>query len=166
MAVGGLLAGGGAALWRGGTSIEPSSQAEASDLWALEFEAVPAAPVPVRLIRGRPLLINFWATWCVPCVTEMPLLDRFARDQRPAGWRVLALAVDQREAVLQFLQERALQLPVALAGGAGIDLSRALGNRLGALPFTCVFNSVGTRADQHLGAVDEARLAAWTRLVN
>ena len=160
-----LLAGVGAALWRGGTSTQPSPAIGSADIWTLEFEAVPAATSPVRLVRGKPLLVNFWATWCVPCVTEMPLLDRFAREPATAGWRVIALAVDQRDAVRRFLLERGLQLPVALAGAAGIDLSRSLGNRLGALPFTCVFNSAGTASGQHLGAIDEARLESWVLAV-
>ena len=65
------------------------------DIWGLEFKSVDGAPVKMAGWRGRPLLLNFWATWCGPCVVEMPLLDRFARQQSPVGWRVLALAVDQ-----------------------------------------------------------------------
>ena len=71
---------------------------------------------------------------------EMPLLDRFAKERASSGWRVLALAIDGADPVRKFVAERSLALPIALAGAEGIDLSRVLGNKLGALPFSVVFN--------------------------
>ena len=111
--------------------------------------------------RGRPLLLNFWATWCAPCVTEMPLLDRFASERAASGWRVLALALDQADPVRRFVAERKLGLPVALAGSDGFALSRALGNVHGALPFTAVFDSSGARTDHTLGTVSADLLDRW-----
>jgi len=131
------------------------------DLWALEFQSVDEAPIKMASWRGRPLLLNFWATWCVPCVVEMPLLDRFARDQPPRGWQVLALAVDQPDPVRRFIAERTLTLPVAVAGAIGLELSRQLGNGGGGLPFTAAFDSTGAAVRRRLGAVSAELLAEW-----
>jgi len=131
------------------------------DLWALEFQSVDGAPIKMAAWRGRPLLLNFWATWCVPCVVEMPLLDRFARDQPPRGWQVLALAVDQPDPVRRFIAERTLTLPVAVAGAIGLELSRQLGNGGGGLPFTAAFDSTGAAVQRRLGAVSTDLLAQW-----
>jgi len=131
------------------------------DLWGLEFQSLEGAPVKMSGWRGRPLLLNFWATWCGPCVVEMPLLDRFAREQPPTGWRVLALAVDQPDPVRRFIAERTLMLPVAIAGATGLDLSRHLGNSGGGLPFTAVFDSTGAAVERRLGLVSAALLAGW-----
>jgi len=131
------------------------------DLWGLEFQSLEGAPVRMSGWRGRPLLLNFWATWCGPCVVEMPLLDRFAREQPPTGWRVLALAVDQPDPVRRFIAERTLTLPVAIAGAIGLDLSRHLGNRGGGLPFTAAFDSTGAAVQRRLGVVSAALLAGW-----
>ena len=131
------------------------------DLWALEFQSIDGAPVRMAGWRGRPLLLNFWATWCGPCVVEMPLLDRFARQQSPVGWRVLALAVDQPDPVRRFIAERPLTLPVAIAGDLGLDLSRHLGNAGGGLPFTAAFDSTGAAVQRRLGIVSAELLAGW-----
>jgi thiol-disulfide isomerase/thioredoxin len=133
------------------------------DLWSLTFEGLDGTPVVMSALRGRPLLLNFWATWCGPCVVEMPLLDRFAREQAAPGWRVLALAVDQPDPVRRFIAERTLRLPVAIAGASGLELSRQLGNVQGGLPFTAAFDTGGSAAQRRLGPVTQDLLADWVK---
>jgi thiol-disulfide isomerase/thioredoxin len=143
---------------------ERDDDAEAAvDLWSLSFPSLEGAPLAMSGWRGKPLLLNFWATWCAPCVVEMPLLDRFARERAAQGWRVLALAVDQPDPVRRFIAERNVRLPIALAGAVGLDLSRQLGNQNGGLPFTAAFDSTGAKVHDHLGAVDAELLAGWVR---
>ena len=147
--------GAGTALRRSRESAEDNEAVDVPiDLWSLRFDSVDGAPIAMSALRGRPLLLNFWATWCGPCVVEMPLLDRFARDQGPGGWQVLALAVDQPDPVRRFIAERTLRLPVALAGAIGLDLSRRLGNSQGGLPFSVAFERSGQAFQHRLGARD------------
>ena len=125
-------AGVGTALWR--SRDEPDT----SRLWSLRFPRPGGGELVLAEMRGRPLLLNFWATWCVPCVTEMPLLDRFYSEHRATGWCV-----------------------VGLAGTDGLELARALGNSQGGLPFSVAFDAAGRPKARKLGALDQKTLAAW-----
>jgi thiol-disulfide isomerase/thioredoxin len=157
-----VVAGASTALWRSRPSRDQPQPAGPVDLWSLSFASIDGVPLPMTRLRGKALLLNFWATWCAPCATEMPLLDAFARTASSRGWSVLALAVDSAEPVRRFLAERALSLPVALAGADGLDLSRSLGNSIGALPFTVAFAASGQVTQRKLGALDGLALRAWT----
>ena len=158
----GLAAGVAGALvnWR---RLSPSDPAEGAlaGFWSSEFDTPGDARLAARSLRGRPLVLNFWATWCPPCVTEMPELDRFARDFAPKGWQVLGLAIDQADAVRRFLAATPVSFPIVITGTAGLELVRALGNATGGLPFTVVLDSDGQVRHRKMGATDHTELAAW-----
>jgi thiol-disulfide isomerase/thioredoxin len=152
-------AGVGVAWWRHqpGPVLE---QAEAH-FWASRFEGVHGETVELAPWRGKPLLVNFWATWCPPCVEELPLLNAFYQRQAANGWQVLGLAVDRVDPVRRFLEKLPLAFPVALAGMAGIELSRSLGNPTGGLPYSIVLGASGAVVQRKIGKVSEGELLAW-----
>jgi thiol-disulfide isomerase/thioredoxin len=150
-------AGAGSYVWRergaGDTGFEP--------LWALRFPQPGGGELVMAERRGKPLLLNFWATWCPPCLKEMPDLDRFAREYGGRGWQVVGLAVDGPTPVREFLQRTPVTFAIGLAGFEGTDLSRALGNAQGALPFTAVFDARGRIVQRKLGQTDYPELVRW-----
>lgn len=153
------LAGVGVAWW------ERQRDAAASPIpgfWAQEWPTPRGEVQTMQSLQGRPLLLNFWATWCPPCVEELPLINAFYREHRPNGWQVLALAVDQLAPVQRFLQTMPLDFPVGLAGATGAEWARSLGNLGGGLPFSVVLDSRGVVVQRKIGRLMSEDLAAWS----
>ena len=133
-------------------------------LWSMSFDTPHGQPQPMSSFRGRPLLLNFWATWCPPCVEELPLLDAFYQAHKAKGWQVLGLAVDQPSAVRKWLQAKPLSFAVGMAGLGGTELSKSMGNLSGGLPFTVVFRASGALLHRKTGKVSKDDLTQWAQL--
>ena len=134
---------------------------DASGFWARSFPAPDGSTLALAPLRGRPLLVNFWATWCPPCVEELPLLSSFYTENKANGWQMLGLAVDKPEPVARFLAKSPVSFPVALAGLEGVELTRELGNAPGGLPFSVLFDASGQLRERKLGQLHARDLAAW-----
>ena len=164
-------AGVGVATWKKGllpqtnsAVLGPDAAAVTAAFWALSFDSPGGVPLAMAGLRGKPLLVNFWATWCPPCVEELPLLDYFYQENKSKNWQVLGLAVDQPSAVKTWLQTRPLNFPVGMAGLSGTELSKSLGNVAGSLPFSVVFSSSGQIIYRKVGKVEPQELAQWALL--
>lgn len=155
-------AGLGAAALGLGLSLRRHSAAELSPeaqaFWTASFDQPQGGQLQALSLKGRPLLLNFWATWCSPCVKEMPELDQFRQEFKAKGWEVLGLAVDAPTPVREFLRKSPVSFPIGLAGLTGTELSRTLGNLQGGLPFSVAFDPRGEIVWRKLGATQLAEL--------
>jgi len=131
-------------------------------VWASEFDTPKGETLKLADFRGKPLVLNFWATWCPPCVEEMPLLDAFFRQNYANGWQVIGLAIDQPSLVKRFMGQFPVDYPIALGGMNGSELGRLLGNAQGGLPFTVVFDAAGNVKVQKLGKLSADEIKSWT----
>jgi thiol-disulfide isomerase/thioredoxin len=156
-------AGAGWSWWR--TQPSAAEQDAGQALWQRSFETPTGATLVMQSLRGKPLVLNFWATWCPPCIAELPLLNAFYRENAAKNWQVMGVAVDQLASVKAFLERTPLDFPVAMAGQGGIDLARSLGNLQGGLPFTVVFAADGRILRRKMGQATEENLREWAKLV-
>jgi len=110
---------------------------------------------------GRALLINVWASWCGPCVEEMPELERFARSQGSDGVQVLGLALDTAEGVRGFLARVPVGYDLVLDTPGPRDASVWLGNRKGVLPYTVLVGADGRIVKQKVGPFRHGEISDW-----
>ena len=159
----GLAAGGagalglGLAVWRNRPAVAPHA------VYAAQFARPEGGELSMEAFLGRPLLLNFWATWCPPCIRELPMLAAFHRAQPADGWQVVGLAADASAPVREFLQRQPLPFAIGMAGFQGIELTRQLGNEGGGLPFSALFNADGRLMQTHVGELDELKLKILVR---
>lgn len=123
----------------------------------VELRAIDGGAITLpELAAGRPAVVNLWATWCPPCVREMPVLAA-AQARKPGIVFVFVNQGEAGERVGQFLAPRGLALENVLLDPGG-DLARSVGSR--AMPTTLFYDAQGRLRDTHLGALSEATLAA------
>ena len=129
--------------------------------WGASLQTPDGRSLALASLYGKPLLVNFWATWCPPCVEELPLLEAFYQAHKSRGWQLLGIAIDQPSAVRNWLQRSPLSFPIVLGGLEGSQMSQQLGNATGGLPFSLLFSNSGAVLERKLGQLSEADLQAW-----
>lgn len=112
---------------------------------------------------GRPLVINLWASWCGPCVKEMPELQRFAAEQGPNGTQVVGIALDDFASVQAFLQRTPVTYLILLDAPGPADAGVALGNPKGVLPYSILVSADGRLLKQRIGPFSDGEIAGWVQ---
>jgi thiol-disulfide isomerase/thioredoxin len=161
--VGAAVVGLGAAVWLR-REVPTLAVAPAEGFWELRWDTPGGTKLAMEAFRGKPLLLNFWATWCAPCIEELPLINDFYRKNSPKGWQVVGLALDKLAPVQSFMRAHPIDFPVGMAGLAGGELGRSLGNLGGSLPFSVVIGASGTVLARKIGRLSVEDLAVWAQL--
>jgi thiol-disulfide isomerase/thioredoxin len=164
LGAGAAAAGFGVAWWhRRAQASAPLAADPLAAMWQMRFERPEGGELVMESLRGKPLLINFWATWCAPCVKEMPEIDRFSREFSKRQGQVLGLAIDGPAPVRQFLAKVKVGFLIGLGGLDGTDLIHQLGNLQGSLPFTVLVDADGRILQRKMGETSFDELLAWTQ---
>ncbi len=125
----------------------------ANPIFGRSFDDLKGNAQNLSQFMGKPVLLNFWASWCAPCVREMPLLESLHHEHPDLA--LIGIAIDTKSNVLRFLEKTPVSYPILLAGTQGITIMRDLGNKNGGLPFSVLFNRDGQAVDRSLGELKE-----------
>lgn len=120
-----------------------------------------ASPMALSSLRGKTLMLNFWATWCPPCIEEMPELSQLADSwQRDFGARVatIGIGIDSITNIQKFYQKLPVSYDLFAANAQGLELIRLLGNPAGGLPFSLIISDQGIILERILGRFEGKKL--------
>ena len=111
---------------------------------------------------GKPTLVNLWASWCAPCLKEMPDLQAFSTAQGANGVQVVGIALDDAPAVQAFLRQHGITYPVLVDAPGPADAGVRLGNPAGVLPYSVLVSADGRLQKTRIGPfADAAEIARW-----
>ena len=92
---------------------------------------------------GKVIAINFWATWCPPCIKEIPEFVELQHKYQSQGLQFIGIALQRPEEVLDFMKEKGMNYPVLAGEMEVIEISELYGNNIGALPYTVIIDRAG-----------------------
>lgn len=148
------------ALVQGHRSSESATREAAGKLISLALPDPSGKPQRLDQWQGKVLVINFWATWCKPCLEEMPMLIKVQKKYASNGVQIVGIALDSAAKVQEFAKTLGVDYPLVLGSLETIELTRKIGNATGGLPYTVVLNRAGNIVKTRLGGISEAELDA------
>lgn len=135
--------------------------AQVGPLWSATLTRLEPEVPAFATLRGRPMIVNFWARWCVPCREEIPELVALHDARAAEGLAVVGVALDENAVnTREFARVYDMRYPNYLAPGDGIALLRELGNDLAVVPYTLVVERDGTVVARKAGPMTREELAA------
>lgn len=128
------------------------------------LDTLAGTPQSITSWPGKPLLINFWATWCGPCLHEIPMLKQL--QTRRTDVQVVGIAVDKRDAVVGFAANMQFNYPILIGESGGWDAAAAFGVNVYALPFTVFTAPNGAVLGVHTGELHPEQLDNFTAVLD
>ena len=137
------------------TSENPTSRAELIEFSLADLEG---KQHPISEWQDKIRIINFWATWCPPCLKEIPEFIKLQNEFKTRGIQFIGIAIDDKQSVKEYLATQAVNYPMLLGNGQGSLLSRQLGNVFNAVPFTLIVNQQNQIIYQQPGEISREKI--------
>lgn len=155
-----VLAGAAGLYFSRGSLTSPVADGAAQRLMLASFFDPSGKSQTMSQWRGKVLVVNFWATWCVPCREEIPALMRMQHKYASNGVQFVGIAIDNVAKVREYAGEMRIDYVLLIGGMETLGVTGDLGNHAGVLPFTVVLDRAGKVVYAHAGALTEALLGA------
>jgi len=149
-----------AGIWASLRGFEAGDHADVAPLWAAQFRDLEGKSLAMASLRGKPLIVNFWATWCGPCREEMPDLQRFSQGPGGKKAQIVGIGIDSASNMQVFAKQLGISYLLLEGGANGLDVLTAAGDKPRALPFTVVLGATGEAVFRKIGKVDHDELSA------
>ena len=104
------------------------------------------------------VILNFWATWCPPCIREIPGFIKLQKQYGKRGLQFIGIAIDNPKAVQGFVKKMGMNYQILLGDQEAIDLAISLGNKMAGLPFTVIINRKGQIILEQIGEISEQKV--------
>ena len=137
-----------------GLASEPSVKAFFANPW----QTPDGKPADTAEWQGKILVVNFWASWCPPCIEEMPTLDLLQQEYLQQNVLFVGIGIDSPSNIREFLKSTPVSYAIVIGGLEGSNLSKQMGNTQGALPYTVIIDSKGKSTYTKLGKISEDEL--------
>ncbi len=141
-------------IYKTGLASDPAVKAFLTNPW----QTPDGKAVDTQKWQGKVLVVNFWASWCPPCVEEMPTLDKLQQDFLQQNVLFVGIGIDSPSNIRDFLSKTPVSYPIVIGGLEGSNLSKQLGNSQGALPYTIIIDAKGKSTYSKLGKITEDEL--------
>ena len=151
-----VLALGGGIIARG--LLSATGQVSSTSLPDFTLPDVSGQPHAISEWQGKLKVINFWATWCGPCLKEIPEFIELQNHYADKGLQFIGIAVDTPEAVASYLSTININYPILVGDMPAISIAHQLGDNMDAVPFTVIVNQQGQIIHQHAGEFSKAQI--------
>lgn len=143
--------------WRK-TQTRPPETSVVAQLLAQTLPDASGSSQDFSRLKGKTLVVNFWATWCPPCVEEMPELSALQSELDKQNAQIVGIGIDSASNIANFSKRYQIHYPLYVAGMKGSELARQFGDKEGGLPFTVLIDASGKVRKTYLGRVNVAQL--------
>jgi thiol-disulfide isomerase/thioredoxin len=138
--------------------LSSSSQATQTLLPEFSLPDLSGKQHSIKEWQGKVLVINFWATWCPPCLKEMPEFEAMQNEFSDKGLQFVGIALDDPEPIKEFIASKKITYPILLGEDQGTKLAHDLGNIVNTVPFTVIVDKKGRFIKSHMGELSREQL--------
>jgi len=137
---------------------DKNSQETSIPALELNLPDVEGNPRSLSEWQGKIRIINFWATWCPPCLKEIPEFIKLQNEFRDKNLQFIGIAIEDKQTVEQYLKNNPVNYPMLIGGDQAIALSQQLGNIVNAVPFSLIVNQQGQIIHRQPGELSREKI--------